>query len=289
MSNLRYMRAFAEAWDEEDLARSVGALPWVHNITLLAVPDRSARSWYAEAAASRGWTRPVLEHFIATDLFNREGRALSNFADALPAPAAQAAQQITKDPYSLEFLALAKDAKERDLEDALLSDIQKFLLELGVGFAFYGRQHPLVIEGQEFFLDLLFYHHRLRRFVVIDLKIGRFEPEYAGKMNFYLNAVDDKLRLGDDGQSIGLILCTSKNETIAKLALRGVETPIAVSDYVAGEAQLTDEAPPALREELPVAELRAEVEEVVARRAGDDDPALALPDELGTDANVSDE
>ncbi len=273
------MRAFAEAWSEEDLARSVGGLPWVHNITLLAVSDPAARAWYAEAAESRGWTRPVLEHFIATDLFGREARAISNFAEALPAPAAQAAQQITKDPYSLEFLTLSRNAKERDLEDALLSDIQKFLLELGVGFAFYGRQHPLLVDSQEFFLDLLFYHHSLRRFVVIDLKIGRFEPEYAGKMNFYLNAVDDQLRQGDDAQSIGLILCTSKNETIAKLALRGVETPIAVSDYIAGEAHLTDEAPSDLREQLPVAELRAEVEEVVARRADEDEAAFAGPDE----------
>lgn len=282
VSNLRYMRAFAEAWSASDVsAGPPGALPWVHNITLLSIKDPAARLFYAQQAVEHGWSRPTLEHFVGTDLFGREGKAISNFDQALPAPAARAAQQITKDPYSLEFLALSADAQERDLEDALLGDIQKFLLELGVGFAFYGRQHPLIVGGQEFFLDLLFYHHRLRRFVVIDLKIGRFEPEFAGKMNFYLNAVDEQMRLGDDQESIGLILCTSKSETIAKLALRGVDTPIAVSDYVPGEARVTDEVPNTLRKELPLPELKAEVEGVVARRSEEEhDDQLSLEDAL---------
>lgn len=275
VSNLRYMRAFAAAWSQEEVeAGPAGMLPWSHNITLLSVADHQRRSWYAHQATAGSWTRVVLEHNVATDLFARSGRAVSNFADVLPAPTAMEAQLVTKDPYSLEFLGLGVEAKERDLEDALLVDLQRFMLELGVGFAFYGRQHALVVDDQEFFLDLLFYHHRLRRFVIIDLKIGRFEPEFAGKMNFYLNAVDDQMRVGDDGQSIGLILCTSRSETVAKLALRGIETPIAVSGFNAGPP-LIDEAPTDLADDLPIGRIRDEVALLAKRNDTEVDPGAA--------------
>jgi predicted nuclease of restriction endonuclease-like (RecB) superfamily len=168
---------------------------------------------------------------LALRLYEREGAALTNFDAVLPAPDAERALRATKDPYVFDFLELADAARERELEQALIDDIQSFLLELGSGFAFYGRQVSLVVGDQEFFLDLLFYHHTLRRFVVIELKVGRFEPEYASKMNFYLNAVDDQLRVGDDQESVGIILCAVRNEAVAEVALRRVFAPIAVATW----------------------------------------------------------
>lgn len=231
--NLKYMRALADAWPEEGFVQQpVAQLPWGHNVRLLdLVKDREERLWYARACIENGWSRNVLVMHIEANLILRQGKALSNFAATLPAPQSDLAQQLLKDPYNFDFLTLAKDASEREVEAGLLEHIQKFLLELGTGFAFVGRQYRLEIAGEDYRLDLLFYHLKLRCFVVIDLKAGAFKPEYAGKMNFYLAAVDDLLRHPGDNPSIGLILCKSKKELVVEYALRNTATPMGIAEF----------------------------------------------------------
>ncbi len=231
--NLKYMRAFAEAWPEEIIVQQVVAqIPWGHSVRLLdKVTDPAARLWYVRQTIEHGWSRAVLEHQIETQLYQRQGKAITNFDTTLPQPQSDLARQLIKDPYSFDFLSLGQDAQERDLEKALLDHIRKFLLELGVGFAFVGSQYYLEIGGDDFYIDLLFYHLKLRCFVVIDLKMTEFKPEYSGKMSFYVSAVDDLLRHPDDQPTIGLILCKSRNQAVAEYALRDVNKPIAVSQY----------------------------------------------------------
>jgi predicted nuclease of restriction endonuclease-like (RecB) superfamily len=262
-SNLKYMRAFAEAWPQEDGGgqigqQPVGQLPWGQNIALLTkLDERDARLWYAREAIKHGWSRKVLEAQIASRLRDRQGSALSSFERALPASDSELVRDAIKDPYNFEFLNLSAEAKERDLELALLNDVQSFLMEMGHGFALVGRQFPLRVsdeesgEEQEFFVDLLFYNYILRRFVVIDLKIEDFKPEFAGKMNFYLNVVDELQRQPADGPSIGLILCPGRNKTVTEWALRGVDTPVAVARYITGDIALTQNAPAELKPALP--------------------------------------
>ncbi len=192
-ANLRYMRAFAEAWpDPAVLQRIVGKLPWGQNIELLAVKDPAARLWYAEATLSHGWSRPVLAVQIDTHLHERQGRAVTNFERVLPPETSDLAQQVLKDPYQFDFLTLREAAHERDVERALVTRVKDLLLELGKGFSFIGSQHRLEVGAQDFYVDLLFYHRRLRCLVAVDLKTGPFQPEHAGKMNFYLAALDDR-------------------------------------------------------------------------------------------------
>ena len=260
-TNLHYMRALAEAWPEADSAivqRVVEQLPWGHNIALLTkLDDRDARLWYAQKAIEHGWSRPVLEAQIATRLREREGKAISSFAHALPPADSELVRDAIKDPYNFEFLRLGPEAKERDLESALLRDVESFLMEMGRGFALVGRQWPLRIpnaEGgpdTEFFIDLLFFNYLLNRFVVIDLKVENFKPEFAGKMNFYLNAVDELERQPDQEETIGLILCPGRDRTVTEWALRRTTAPMAVSRYVAGEMTLTDTPPSELQHALP--------------------------------------
>jgi len=232
-SNLMYMRAFAEAYpDLVIVQRIVGQLPWRHNIALLEktkAPEQ--RLWYAQKAVEDGWSRDILVYQIESDLYSRQGGAITNFDRTLPKPQSELAQQLIKDPYNLDFITLREDALERDLEHALVTHIRDFLLELGVGFAFMGSQYVLEVDGKEYRLDLLFYHIRLRCFIVIDLKMGEFEPEFSGKMNFYVSAVDDLLRHPNDQPTIGLILCKSKSKTTAEYALRNVNTPIGISTH----------------------------------------------------------
>jgi predicted nuclease of restriction endonuclease-like (RecB) superfamily len=257
--NLKYMRAFAEAWPEEEFVQQVAAqLPWFHNCVLLdKVQERSERIWYAQTAFQHGWSRAVLVHQIETALFVRQGKAITNFDRALPSPQSDLAQQITKDPYNFDFLILGQDAHERDLERGLLEHLRTFLLELGVGFAFVGSQYRLQVGSEEFFLDLLFYHVKLRAYVVVDLKMQDFRPEFAGKMNFYLSAVNDLLRHPDDQPSIGLILCKTRDRVVAEYALRDVTKPIGVSEY-----QLAAALPEKLKGTLPtIAELESELSE----------------------------
>lgn len=265
--NLQYMRTFVDAYPDAEIAqRVVAQLPWGHNVTLLdKLKTYDDRLWYAHQALGHGWSRDVLVHQIESGLIARQGQAVTNFEQALPPAQSDLARQVIKDPYVFDFLDLAADAKERDLERGLLDHIRKFLLELGVGFAFVGSQHHLEVGGEDFYLDLLFYHLRLRCFVVIELKTSPFKPEYAGKMNFYLSAVDDLLRHADDQPTIGLILCKEKNRTIVEYALRDSQRPIGVSAYT-----LVARLPEPLQDSLPSAEaLAAELEDAPAGRYGE--------------------
>lgn len=250
-TNLMYMRAFAEAYpDEQIVLQSVGQIPWGHNQSLLnKLETREQRLWYAQKAIEHGWSRNILDLQIDTNLFQRQGGAVTNFERTLPAPQSDLGRALLKDPYNFEFLTLADAAQERDLERALVTRIRDFLLELGVGFAFVGSQYRLELEGDEFFIDLLFYHIKLHRYVVIDLKTTEFKPEYAGKMNFYIKAVNHLLCSDRDDLTIGIVLCRSKKRTIVEFALDMMENPIGVSTY-----RLRDELPPALQSSLPTAE-----------------------------------
>jgi len=232
-TNLLYMRAFAETWPDESIVQQVvGQIPWGHNVRLLElVESREERLWYIHAAIENGWSRNVLVLQIESNLFKRQGKATTNFQATLPKPQSDLAQQLIKDPYNFDFLTLATEAQERDLEKALLVHLRQFLVELGVGFAFVGSQVPLEVGGEDFKLDLLFYHLKLRCYVAIDLKMGAFKPEYAGKLNFYLSAVDDMLRHPDDKPTIGLILCKQKNGVVAEYALRDIGKPLGISEF----------------------------------------------------------
>jgi predicted nuclease of restriction endonuclease-like (RecB) superfamily len=203
--------------DGENLPRPVAEIPWGHNADLLdKIKNPEERLWYARATVEHGWSRPLLVHWIEGGLYRRQGKATTNFVKSLPSPQSDLARDILKDPYNFDFLTLAKDAEERALQKGLLAHIQHFLVELGAGFAFLGQQYRLEVGGEDFYIDLLFYHVKLRCYVVIDLKMTPFKPEYAGKMNFYLSAVDDLLRHPADKPSIGIILCKAKNEVVAE-------------------------------------------------------------------------
>jgi predicted nuclease of restriction endonuclease-like (RecB) superfamily len=230
------------------------SLPWSHNLLLLHKLDTPAdRLWYASKALEFGWSRNVLALQIESQLHVRQGNAITNFGATLPPAQSDLAQGITKDPYLFDFLTLRQDANERAVEDGLIRHVEKFLLELGAGFALVGRQVHVEVSQRDFYLDLLFYHLTLRCFVVIDLKAGEFTPEAAGKMNFYLSAVDERFKQAGDQPSIGLILCRSKDRVIAEYALRDLNKPIGVSDYV---TRLVDSLPDALQGNVPsVAEL----------------------------------
>lgn len=261
--NLKYMRAFAEAYpDEEIVQRYAAQIPWRHNQALLdKLKAADERLWYTQQSLENGWSRDVLILQIESGLYRRQGSAVTNFSRTLPQPQSDLAQQLVKDPYHLEFLTLAKNAQERDLERALLAHIRDFLLELGIGFSFVGSQYRLEVGGEEFFVDLLFYHLKLRCYVVIELKMTDFRPEYSGKMNFYVAAIDDLLRHPDDQPTIGIILCRDKNKAIAEYALRNVSSPIAVS---------THRLPSQFQESLPTVEqLEMELNTVASELASD--------------------
>jgi predicted nuclease of restriction endonuclease-like (RecB) superfamily len=256
-TNLLYMRSFAETWPDESIVQQVvGRIPWGHNVRLLdMVKDREERLWYANAAIANGWSRNILVLQIESGLFRRQGKAITNFEATLPAPQSDLAQQLIKDPYNFDFLTLTSEAQERDLERGLLEHLRQFLIELGTGFAFVGSQVPLEVGGEDFKIDLLFYHLKLRCFCVIDLKMTPFKPEYAGKMNFYLSAVDDMLRHPDDQPSIGLILCKTKNRIIAEYALRNTATPMGISEF-----KHLEKLPEQLKGTLPtIEEIEAEL------------------------------
>lgn len=236
----------------------MASLPWGHNLLLLhKLQSPADRRWYAQAAADNGWSRSVLAVQIAQRAHRRAGRAVTNFAATLPPPQSDLAQQTLRDPYVFDFLTLSTAARERELEQGLIDHVQQFLVSLGAGFAFVGRQVHLEVGGEDYYLDLLFYHLKLRCFVVIDLKAREFTPEAAGKMNFYLSAVDDRLRHRDDQPSIGLLLCRGKNRLTVEYALRDVKKPIGVAEW---RTRLVASLPKALRSSLPtVAEIEAEL------------------------------
>jgi len=288
--NLFYMRRFAALWPDLEKVPSVMAqIGWTaHRVLLDAYgDDPDLYAWYAAKAAEHRWAVRHLKGQIDLRLHERQGSAVTNFAAALQPPDAQHALEAIKDPYVFDFLELAEDARERNLEQALIDDVQGFLLELGTGFAFYGWQRSLLVGEQEFFLDLLFYHHTLRRFVVIDLKVGPFQVEHVSKMNFYLNAVDEQLRVGDDRESVGIILCTEHNETVVKLTLHRVYAPIAVSTWRAGTTasqlpplEVTEDVPEDLSELAQLDEVRARLIDRMARRTPEiiDAQAEEMPD-----------
>ena len=227
--------------------RAVARLTWAHNVILIQkVKHRPTRLWYARKAFEHGWSRDVLSLQIQSRAHERQGKAVTNFQRTLPPPQSDLAAQLLKDPYVFDFLTLEKPFHERELETGLLRHLQDFLIELGTGFAFVGRQVHMEVGDDDFYIDLLFYHLQLRCFVVIDLKIGGFKAEYAGKMNFYLNVVDDRMKHATDQPSIGLILCEDKNKIVAEYALRGMEKSIGVSAY-----QLTRALPKKLQSALP--------------------------------------
>ena len=254
--NLRYMRSLAEAWPEpEILQQLIAKLPWGHNVRVLdRLKDRSTREWYLRAALEYGWSQNILSLQIQSRLHEREGKALTNFQRALPPPDSDMAEQILKDPYNFDFLTVREQAHEREVEKGLLAHLRDLLLELGRGFAFIGSQVPLDVAGDTFYLDLLFYHVRLHCYFVIELKTGKFQPEWAGKLSFYLSAVDNLIRSPQDGRTIGLLLCESHRRTIVEYTLQNIDQPIGVSSY-----RVTRELPAPIREEVPTVEALQEV------------------------------
>jgi predicted nuclease of restriction endonuclease-like (RecB) superfamily len=247
-ANLMYMRAFAEAWPEEPIVQQlVGRLPWGHNLVLLTrLKDSAQRMAYARAAIEHGWSRNVLNIHIETRLLERTGKAVTNFDLTLPQPHSDLARESLKDPYRLDFLGLGREAGERAIEQAMVKHVTEFLLELGAGFAFVGRQVLLEVGGDEFFIDLLFYHLKLRCYVVIELKGGKFKPEHLGQLGFYLTAVDRQVKSEHDSPTIGLLLCKSKNRIVAEYALGDKSQPMGVAEY-----KLLDSLPPELQTSLP--------------------------------------
>ena len=251
--NLKYMAKFAETYPVREFVQQVVAqIPWGHNVVLLdKVSDAKEREWYIKKSAKNGWSRNVLVHQIESGLYQRQVLVdkVSNFESRLPSPQSELAVQTMKDPYVFDFIPFREEMLERDIEQALVRDVTKLLLELGTGFAFLGNQYHLNVGGDDFYIDLLFYNLNLRCYVVIELKAGDFKPEYAGQLNFYLSAVDEILKKEEDNPSIGLLLCKSKNNLVAEYSLKDISKPIGVSEY-----KVTRNLPDALEEQLPSVE-----------------------------------
>lgn len=248
--NLKYMAKFAQTYpDREFVQQVVAQIPWGHNLVLVdKVSEPEERRWYLATCQKNGWSRSVLIHQIESGLYQRQVLAdkVSNFERRLPSPQSELAVQTMKDPYIFDFIPFQEDMVERDIEQALVRDVTKLLLELGTGFAFLGNQYHLNVGGDDFYIDLLFYNLNLRCYVVIELKAGEFKPEYAGQLNFYLSAVDGILKQEQDNPSIGLLLCKSKNDLVAEYSLKDMSKPIGVSAY-----QVTSNLPEELGKQLP--------------------------------------
>jgi predicted nuclease of restriction endonuclease-like (RecB) superfamily len=244
---------------QELLAR----IPWGHNVLLMEkIKELPTRLWYTRQVIDQGWSRDTLASMIKSQVHKRQGTAVTNFARRLPIPQSELAEQLLKDPYLFDFLTIEEPFHERELETGLVRHLEKFLLELGQGFAFVGRQYPLSVGEDDFYIDLLFYHLKLRCFVVIELKRGKFKPEYAGKMNFYCSVVDDKLRHEADQPTIGLILCQTKDRFIAEYALRDIHKPIGVADY-----EFTRALPDSLKSSLPsIEQIETELQSELANK-----------------------
>jgi len=279
--NLKYMRAFAEAYPQfvqpspaqlqnvesqenaivqpaaAQLEKLVGQLPWTHNTVLLdKLPSLDERLFYVQKCIQNGWSKAVLIHQIESNLYSRQGKAITNFELTLPKYQSDLARETFKNPYLFDFLGIEEEIHERELEKALIQHIKKFLLELGRGFAFVGNQYNLVVNSDDFFLDLLFYNYHLHCFVVFELKVGDFMPEYAGKLNFYINTIDQQIKGADDKPTIGVLLCKTPNETVVKYALTGIQSPMGVAEY-----ELINALPKQLKAQMPtVEELEKELE-----------------------------
>ena len=260
--NLKYMRAFAESWPEPSIVQGVLAqLTWYHQLALLdKLPGADERLWYAAKAIEHGWSRNVLVMKIESRLLERTGKAITNFEQRLPEPQSDLALESLKDPYRFDFLGLTAAARERDIEQALVRHVTEFLLELGAGFAYVGRQVLLEVGDEEFFIDLLFYHLKLRCYVVIELKAGSFQPEHLGQLGFYLTAVDRQVKSAHDSPSIGLLLCKSKNKVVAEYALADKSQPMGIAEY-----KLVESLPEELQTDLP------SIEQIERELAGADE------------------
>jgi predicted nuclease of restriction endonuclease-like (RecB) superfamily len=271
-ANIFRMQAFHSAYEKiAQAARQLEELPffnipWFHNVIIIQkLKNDKERLWYAKKAIENGWSRTILEMQIESSLHRRQSKAITNFSKTLPAPQSDMAKQSLKDPYLFDFLTLRDDYIEHDLEQGLIDHIQQFLLELGQGFAFVGRQKHLEIGKTDFYIDLLFYHISLRCYVVVELKNTAFKPEYAGQLNFYLSAVDDLLRVPDDKPTIGLLLCKTKDNVVAEYALRDINKPIGVAGF---ETKIIKNLPKNLKSSLPtIEEIEAELEkkEILSR------------------------
>lgn len=278
--NLKYIRQWHEFWRVTAIGQQAVAqlaeqpipqilsIPWGHNLAILAkCKQHDEALYYAQATQAYGWSRSVLVHQMESGLLQREGKAITNFEQTLPAAQSDLAMQLLKDPYKFDFLSLTKEHTERELETDLITHITQFLLELGAGFAYIGRQVPVQVGERDFFLDLLFYHTRLHCHVVVELKTVDFEPEFAGKLNFYIKAVDEQLRIEGDQPTIGLLLCKSKDRLVAEYALSDIQKPMGLSTYT-----LSHTLPEALRGKLPSIE-------AIERELGLDGCDAAPPDD----------
>lgn len=246
--NLKYMRQFAELYPDIEFVQQFAAqLPWFHIATLITqLKNAEERLFYMHKAIEQGWSRNILEMQIEVNLYQRQGKAITNFKERLPSSQSDLANETLKNPYNFDFLSLGDEAQEREIEKGLVKHIENFLLELGEGFAYLGRQYSIVVDDDEYFIDMLFYHIKLRCFVVIELKAGKFKPSYTGQLNFYLSAIDEKLKQATDNPTIGLLLCKSSKGVSAEYALRNLHSPIGVAEY-----RLTEALPENIKSALP--------------------------------------
>jgi predicted nuclease of restriction endonuclease-like (RecB) superfamily len=265
-TNLLYMKKWYLFWSDVNLPQVVGEIfkiPWGHNREIITkLKETQEAIYYVKQTLHYGWSRAVLVHQIESRLYHREGKAVTNFETKLPPLQSDLAKATLKDPYNFDFLSMSKKYNERELEDALIEHISHFLLELGSGFAFVGRQYRLVVGGDEFFVDLLFYHIRLKCYVVVELKTVKFKPEFAGQLNFYVSAINAELKEPNDNPTIGILICKSKNNTVVEYALNSIDNPIGVSEY-----ELVSKLPTEFKSTLPtIEEIEAELKNIGEKR-----------------------
>ena len=263
VTNIKYMRQWYLFWQKSpQLVDEIFKIPWGHNREIITkCKSMDIALFYAQKTVQNGWSRAVLVHQIEGGLYQREGKAINNFEAKLPSPQSDLAKAILKDPYSFDFLTLREKHDERELEDALMEHITHFLLELGSGFAFVGRQYKLIVGGDEFRIDLLFYHIKLKCYVVVELKTVKFKPEFAGQLNFYVSAIDGELRESQDNPTMGILICKSKNDIVVEYALKNISNPIGVSEY-----QLVNKLPKEFKSSLPsIEKIEAELKNLEER------------------------
>lgn len=260
VSNLKYMRQWYLFFSKsQQVVGQIMQIPWGHNIVIISkCKNIEEADFYIKKTIQNNWSRAMLTHHIESGLYAREGKAITNFKTTLPAPQSDLARQTIKDPYNFDFLTIREKHDEKELEDALIDHLTKFLLELGAGFSYIGRQQRIEVAGDEYYLDLLFYHVKLHCYVVIELKAIKFKPEFAGKLNFYVSAVDGILRTDQDNPTIGILICKSKNDTVVEYALKDINKPIGVSEYT-----ITRSLPDKFKSSLPsIEELERELSEI---------------------------
>jgi predicted nuclease of restriction endonuclease-like (RecB) superfamily len=267
--NLVYMRKFAQSYSDLNYAAAAAQIPWGHNMVIMdKIENSDKRLWYVQKCLENGWSRSVLTLWIESNLYGRQGKAVTNFKTTLPEVSSDLAQEMLKDPYNFSFLTISEKAKEQEIEQGLMDHIQHFLVELGKGFAFLGRQYHLEVSNKDFYIDLLFYHIDLRCFVVVELKAGEFEPRDTGQLNFYLSVVDKTLRKKEDNPTIGILLVKTKDNLIAEYALQDIKKPMGIAGYV---TELIASLPNKFKDSLPtVEEFEAEFERMTLQKSNDE-------------------